>query len=191
MSFYGNKLRCVYIGALACIATLAVATQLYFGSLAATLATTCLALVLLGFLVSAVFESAIDTQTEAARVAAHNEFEELKQRFELAIEGSCDAIFDWNPASDEVWFSPRWLQLLNISEGALGTTIAHLLWHVAPEDSARLRHELDHFVASEDERFHSEFQLVDGNDAAVWVMMRAASFRDATGRVTRVCRFRR
>ena len=117
---------------------------------------------------------------------SHAELQQTQQRFELAIEGSRDAIFDWDLRSDYVWFSPRWLQLLKTGAGALGSNIPDLLWHVAPEDSERLRKELTDFVESTKERFDSEFQLVDGNDEAVWVMMRAVSLRDATGTVIRV-----
>jgi diguanylate cyclase (GGDEF)-like protein/PAS domain S-box-containing protein len=117
---------------------------------------------------------------------ALDQAEQSQQRFELAIEGSRDAIFDWNLDTGNVWFSRRWLQLLNVPEGALGSTIPDLLWHVAPEDSTRLNRELSEFVDSDDQRFDSEFQLVDGNDAAVWVMMRAVAFRNDAGRVTRV-----
>ncbi|MGD8325096.1 MAG: EAL domain-containing protein, partial [Gammaproteobacteria bacterium] len=125
-----------------------------------------------------------DALGEAER--SHAELEQSQQRFELAIEGSRDAIFDWNLETGQVWFSPRWLQLLKVGKAALGSTIPDLLWHVAPEDAERLRQELSRFVDSTEERFDSEFQLVDGNDAAVWVMMRAVSFRDDTGRVRRV-----
>lgn len=125
-----------------------------------------------------------DALGEAER--SHAEMEQSQQRFELAIEGSRDAIFDWNPATGEAWFSPRWLQLLKTPQGALGSSIPDLLWHVAPEDAERLRLELDEFVKSDEERFDSEFQLVNGNDDAVWVMMRAVSFRDEAGKVTRV-----
>lgn len=125
-----------------------------------------------------------DALGEAER--SHGELERSQQRFELAIEGSRDAIFDWNLATDEVWFSPRWLQLLKVSEGALGSTIPGLLWHVVPEDADRLNRELAQFVESREERFDSEFQLVDGNDEPVWVMMRAVAFRDAAGKATRV-----
>ena len=102
---------------------------------------------------------------------AHAEQVHSQKRFELAVQGSRDAIFDWDLETDQVWFSPRWLQLLNIREGALGNSIPALLWHVVPEDAERVKVELNAFVESDYEKFDSEFQLVNGNNEAVWVMM--------------------
>ena len=117
---------------------------------------------------------------------SNERLQESQQRFEHAIEGSRDAIFDWDIESGSVYFSPRWLELLKIDEAALGSSIPDLLFHTAPEDAERVNRELEKFVASSDDRFESEFQLVDGKDQIVWVMMRAFASRDVAGAAVRV-----
>ena len=57
-----------------------------------------------------------------------------QERLELALEGSGDGLWDWNTAAGEVYFSPRWLEMLGYRTGELSPKIESWLLLVHPED---------------------------------------------------------
>lgn len=114
------------------------------------------------------------------------ELQETQQRFELALEGSRDAIFDWNLVTDRIYFSPRWQDLLKLPENEIAPKLATLTDRIAKDDAPRVERELADFVRGGDAHFDSEFQVTTDSGERVWVLMRAASFRTRNGRATRV-----
>ncbi len=119
-------------------------------------------------------------------VNATDKIKETEERFELAIAGSKDAIFDWTLADDHIYYSSRWQELLHRSEKELAPTLDTLLKNAVPEDAERLEKELAEFVRGGSENFESELQMTTGDGSTIWVLMRAASFRDDQGVATRV-----
>jgi PAS domain S-box-containing protein len=57
-----------------------------------------------------------------------------QERLELALEGSGDGVWDWDIEADEVYLSPRWLEMLGYKEGELPPKIDAWLLLVHPED---------------------------------------------------------
>lgn len=118
--------------------------------------------------------------------AASERLREAQTRFELAIEGSRDAIFDWNLEEDSVYYSSRWGELLGRDGDTLDPTIATLLEHVASSDIHRIEREIAGFMRSKESHFDSEFRLMSSEGNIVWALMRAAALRDASGGVRRL-----
>ena len=119
-------------------------------------------------------------------VNATDQLKETEERFELAIAGSKDAIFDWKLVDNHIYYSSRWLELLKQPEKELEPTLATLLDNAEPEDAQRLEKELSEFIQSGSANFESELQMTAGDGSKIWVLMRAASFRDENGIATRV-----
>lgn len=118
--------------------------------------------------------------------ASNEEMQEAKQRFELAIEGSRDAIFDWDVAADKMYLSPRWAELIKIPIDSVGDTLFDILNYVVPEHMKSAEQEIQQFLAADRRRLDLEFQVVDSNRRRIWVMLRAAALRDEEGKAVRV-----
>ena len=70
------------------------------------------------------------------RERAEQALELSQERFNLAVTGSSDGLWDWNIAAGEMYYSPRFEQLLGFDELELGNSMQTLMSRVHPEDKA-------------------------------------------------------
>ncbi|RMH28566.1 MAG: EAL domain-containing protein [Planctomycetota bacterium] len=111
---------------------------------------------------------------------------EMQTRFELAIEGSRDAIFDWSIEDGKVFYSSRWGELLGRKQGELEPTIDTLLAHISSSDIHRVETQLTAFIEGADSNFECEFRLMATDGRVVWALLRAAALRDGNGLALRI-----
>ncbi|MEM8682691.1 MAG: EAL domain-containing protein [Pseudomonadota bacterium] len=116
----------------------------------------------------------------------NEELRESQERFELALEGSRDAIFDWNIQAGRIHLSPRWRELLDDPSLELIASRTSMLGHIASMDIHRVKRALTRFIVSKNSQFELEFQMMTGTGKTVWVLMRAAAVRDEKGAATRL-----
>jgi PAS domain S-box-containing protein len=108
------------------------------------------------------------------------------ERYDLAMRGSNEALWDWDAASDVIYISPRFKGFLGLSADVGGITPAEWEARVHPDDVAlhraavrvHLRGELDHFTVE------SRVRRADGT--YFWIQNRGVGLRDASGRVYRM-----
>ncbi len=62
------------------------------------------------------------------------ELESARERFDLAINGSRDGLWDWNLITNEVYFSPRWKTMLGYSDEELPNALETWSKLVHPDD---------------------------------------------------------
>ena len=70
--------------------------------------------------------------TEMKAAAAALRHSEL--RWQFALDGSGDGIWDWNPGSGEVFYSRRWKAMLGYEEHEIGPAVSEWSDRVHPED---------------------------------------------------------
>jgi PAS domain S-box-containing protein len=68
------------------------------------------------------------------RVLAEQAMEEAVERFALAVRGANDGIWDWNVQTGDIWFSPRWKQILGYEDHELPNVSATWRELIIPED---------------------------------------------------------
>jgi PAS domain S-box-containing protein len=77
-------------------------------------------------------------QSVGIDVTAHKELEqqlqESRDRFQLAVEGTRDGLWDWNLRTDALWLSPRLKEMLGYSDDELPNDLMALRQLLAPED---------------------------------------------------------
>ncbi|MEO6172164.1 MAG: PAS domain S-box protein, partial [Arenimonas sp.] len=75
----------------------------------------------------------------SAQVHAERAMRASEERFVRATNGSNDGLWDWNPQSGEMYFSPRWKEQLGYSHVELEADIDEWLNRVHPDDRSMIQ----------------------------------------------------
>lgn len=143
---------------------------------------------LVSWLLGGIFWSMASSRRRAVSLARSMtaDLAAANQRFELAVEGSQDAIFDWDIGCQEVFFSRRWATLLGRDLKDIAPRIDTLLSHVASSDVQRVEVMLVEFLQGTSTQLEAEFRLMSSDGKVRWVLLRAAAMRMASGFAKRV-----
>lgn len=112
---------------------------------------------------------------DRARVA--NELRASEDRFQLAVAGSNDGLWDWDRITGQVYLSPRLRQMLGLASNDSGTSV-FLCLH--PQDRRHVMRAVTAHVWR-NAPLDVEFRVPQQSGNARWFHARGASSRDATG----------
>jgi diguanylate cyclase (GGDEF)-like protein/PAS domain S-box-containing protein len=121
-----------------------------------------------------------------AREASEARLRESEHRFALAVAGARDGIWDWNLATGEVYYSPRWCELLGLDPAAVPPTPESWLGRVIGEDQTGLDKALHAHLDGQVPHFEFEFRMFDADDQPIWMLARGLAVRDVAGAATRI-----
>ncbi|HEX6023374.1 MAG TPA: EAL domain-containing protein [Solirubrobacter sp.] len=112
---------------------------------------------------------------------------ESEQRHALALRGANDGVWDWDVASDKVFFSERFKSMLGYREREIGDTRGEWLGRVHVDDRAPLTQALETYLSgTADDHFEFEHRVQHRDGSYRWMLARATAVRDDRGRATRV-----
>jgi PAS domain S-box-containing protein len=121
-----------------------------------------------------------------ARKKAEEELRRSRERFELAVQGSQDGLWDWDLRTDEVYYSPRYKAMLGYEDHEFPDRSEEWGKRVHPEDIDRVRAELRAHFKGRESLSWVEFRMRHKDGSYRWIRSRAFVLRDATGRVYRM-----
>jgi PAS domain S-box-containing protein len=129
-------------------------------------------------------------------VAVYTDITELKHiegqlqeslaRYDLAMRGSNEGLWDWDARTDELHISPRFRELSGIEAVALRTTPSQWFGNLHPDDVEAYRREMRAHLRGETDFLVSEYRVRGTDGRYRWVLARGQSLRDETGRVYRM-----
>ncbi len=108
-----------------------------------------------------------------------------EERYALAIEGSRDAIWDWDLEADKIYFSPRFGEMLG-EPGPPGMDAQAWFARLPAEERGLLEAALDSITGGERGQFTLEFRLRHADQGYRWFLMRGVVVRDKKGRACRM-----
>jgi diguanylate cyclase (GGDEF)-like protein/PAS domain S-box-containing protein len=111
---------------------------------------------------------------------------ESEQRYALAARGANDGLWDWKLTTDEIYFSPRWVQMLGYSEAEIRPDPNEWFRRIHPSDRDRVRSEIAAHRASATNEFSSEYRISHRNGSFIWMLSRGAVVRDERGTAIRM-----
>jgi PAS domain S-box-containing protein len=109
-----------------------------------------------------------------------------RERYELAVLGSTDGLWDWNIAANEVYFSPRWKALLGYADEELPNQFETWTDLLHPDDRPRVLAVLCAYLKGDRPDYRVEFRMRHRDGSYRWIMTRGVGLRDAEGRVYRM-----
>ncbi len=111
---------------------------------------------------------------------------ESEERWELVLQGTNEGIWDWNLKTDEMFFSPRWKEMLGYGNQELPNHIDTWKQLLHPQDAERVMSILaDHFAKKTD-HYCAEFRLKCQDGNYKWILSRGQALWDATGTPVRM-----
>jgi len=112
--------------------------------------------------------------------------EHSEKRFSLAMQGSSDGLYDWDMQTGDVYYSPRWHEMLGYEDGELPPTTKtwEILLH--PDDLRRVIDTQDEWIKSDAKSIDIEVRFRHKNGHYVDILSRSILVRDDEGTTIRM-----
>ncbi len=105
------------------------------------------------------------------RLRAEEALRKSEERFELALRGAHDGLWDWNIETNEVYHSPRLKQIIGVPEHQpVGFEGFNRLIH--PEDAERVRGEINAYLEKRTHSYESTYRIQHQDGHYIWVLVR-------------------
>jgi len=115
------------------------------------------------------------------------ELNDSRERLALALEGSNQALFDWDVVTGKVVLGEQWPRIVGGGRGVRVTTIRELEALVHPDDLAEARQQATELLGGQRSSYQVEQRVRNAAGSWVWIASQAKVVeRDADGRATRV-----
>ncbi len=109
-----------------------------------------------------------------------------EERYSLAARGANDGLWDWDLVADQVYYSPRWYQMLGLGEDEHGDTPALWLDRVHEDDRETVTQRIREHIEGTVRSFKCPHRVVDAEGEERWLLARGLAVRDAMGRPLRM-----
>jgi len=121
------------------------------------------------------------------RVVANRtaELRASEERFALAVRGSTDGLWDWNVVSDEVYYSPRFKELLGYTDDEFTNVFSAFQLRLHPEDGEPTLAALQAHLEKRGD-YDVEYRLLTKSQGYRWFRARGQAIWDEAGRATRM-----
>lgn len=108
-------------------------------------------------------------------------------RLQVAVKASRIGLWEWDVASNRVFASPEWKQLIGCDDDEVPTNLDEWELLLHPDDKDRVRLQLAARLAGRSpNEYQNEFRLRHKDGSYRWIYTRAELFRDSAGKPVRM-----
>ncbi len=108
------------------------------------------------------------------------------ERFELAMRGIGDGVWDWQVDSEQVYFSTQWQQLLGYTLQTMPKTLSDWYACIHPDDLPNVKRERQAHLNNLTRRYEIIYRIKHYQNYYVWVLDRATALRTADDQAYRM-----
>jgi two-component system cell cycle sensor histidine kinase/response regulator CckA len=109
-----------------------------------------------------------------------------EERFQFALEGANDGIWDWNLVTNAVFFSARWKTMLGYEPAELAGHVDTWRRLVHPEDLPRAEEQVSLYLSGQIDRYEVEFRMLHKQGGHRNILARGHRVLDPEGRPVRL-----
>ncbi|MGB5866560.1 MAG: PAS domain-containing protein [Arcobacteraceae bacterium] len=117
------------------------------------------------------------------------EFENLQTRYQLAINGTQDGLWDWNLINNTLYFSPQWKKQLGYEEHEIESTLDTWESRVHPADLEKAMFDIQQNVEGKTIQYENKHRLKHKDGSWVWILDRGQTIFDESGVAVRMVGF--
>jgi len=122
----------------------------------------------------------------AERARAGDELRRSEDRFNLAVRGSRDGIWDWDLKTDAVYFSPRWKSQLGYEEHEVLGRFEEWESRLHPDDREQALATVRAYLEGQTLEYELEHRLRHKDGTYRWIRARGVALRDPMGKPYRM-----
>ncbi|MDH4100712.1 MAG: EAL domain-containing protein [Nitrospirota bacterium] len=111
---------------------------------------------------------------------------ESEERYGLVVQGVNDGIWDWKLASNQVYFSGRWKEMIGYAGSEIGEVVEEWFNLVHPDDLPELRSRIGAHLEGKLPSLDAEYRVLHKDGSWRWMLCRGAVLPDASGRPSRM-----
>ncbi|MBT3884248.1 MAG: EAL domain-containing protein [Rhodospirillaceae bacterium] len=120
------------------------------------------------------------------RALSEEAIRESEYRFELAVKGSNDGIWDWDIKRDRTYISARWKTMIGFDEKSRFDNMEAWIDNIHSEDQELFRSALKSHLSGEAPYFICEHRMLHHDGTYRWMLARGLAVRDTAGKATRI-----
>lgn len=130
----------------------------------------------------------LDDLSKTNDVLSHQTHELVtsKQRFELAVQGSGDGLWDWQINDTSMYFSPRWKTMLGFEEKDIKGSFLEWQELIHPDDLGKVLLIWSQCMEGDSNSYSIKYRMKTKSGEYMWVESRAITIKDQQGNVCRM-----
>ena len=101
---------------------------------------------------------------------------ENEQRWYMALDGAGQGVWDWNAATNKVFFSHQWKAMLGYADQDIGDSLKEWENRVHPDDLADCYRDLQRHFAGETPAYRNEHRMLCKDGGYKWILDRGMVF---------------
>ena len=109
-----------------------------------------------------------------------------EERYNLAARAANDGLWDWDIEKNEIYFSPRWKNMLGFEDSEIGKNPEEWINRVHSDDRANLEKQIDAHLTGSTTHLICEYRIMDKEGVYRWVICRGLAKKDDSGKFYRI-----
>ena len=109
-----------------------------------------------------------------------------EERFDLAVRGANDGLWDYDVTLGRMYYSPRWIEMIGHTPDEVGDSLDEWSSRIHPDDLEYASRAVEAHLRGDTPHLEIEFRFRHKHGHFLWILSRGQAIRDATGRVVRM-----
>lgn len=109
-----------------------------------------------------------------------------EERYALAARGANDGLWDWDLLSDQIYYSPRWKNMLGYREEEIDSALQEWFARLHPYDLQNVRAKIQDHQMGLTPHFQTEYRILHRDGHYRWMLCRGLAVKDHQGIITRM-----